>query len=581
MTPLFKKLLKARGVDEGFLSPKYENLNAPDTLPDMAKAVARIREAVARREKVLVFGDYDADGITAAAVLVRGLSFLGAEVSWDLPERTTDGYGLPARILETMPADTKLLITVDCGSRDLEIVKKLGERGVDVIITDHHEVGEVLPEAVAVVNPKREDSKYPFRELAGVGVAFQLIRAVASLATSLQRNSQGAGTPLALRAIHPASLSGSARPSDWTKWLLDLVAIGTVCDQVPLVADNRILAQYGLKVMAKSKWKGVRELIRDVKKLDAHALGFIVGPKINASGRLESPRRALELLLTDDAMTAAELAMQLNDLNQARKDEQRKALANLETTLGVKSGSTGVKNAEVLVVRGKWQEGLIGLIAGKLVEQHGKPAFVWTVCESADGDLDAGEAGGGAKMKCSARSFGEFSCAGAIAHLRELGLVEKGGGHAAAGGMSAAAADFEAIEKALCKYYRELKLVGQERFLREKPDVVVENVAELDLDFWKELQSLEPFGQGNPEPIFRVRGRLYEKRTMGKNAEHVCLKIGDGERRQFELCAWNEAKKWSGLGQLDEYEFDFKATYSDFGSEHLEGRVVDIARAGE
>ncbi|MDR0979642.1 MAG: single-stranded-DNA-specific exonuclease RecJ [Candidatus Nomurabacteria bacterium] len=560
-SPLFTKILQARGIGlesaADFLQPVYEKLNAPDDLPDVAVAVARIWRAIKNNEKILVFGDYDADGITATAVLVRGLRHLGAKVVWDLPERTTDGYGLPMRILETMPKDVKLVITVDCGSRDLAVVQKLKEQGVDVIITDHHEVGQekgadgvlrdVLPEAVAVVNPKRADSNYPFRDLAGVGVAFQLVRAVAS--------------------------------DGWTKWLLDLVAVGTVCDQVPLLGDNRILVQYGLKVMPKTKWAGLQELTKDVKKLDAYALAFRVGPKINASGRLESPRLALELLLEDNKPRAAELAQKLNKLNDLRKKKQEKALAELEVTLGVKNGLTGVENDKILIVSGKWEEGLIGLIAGKLVEQYGKPAFVWT--ETSE------------KIKCSARSFGEFSCAEAIGRLRELGLIEKGGGHAAAGGASAPKANFAAIKKALNEYYDELGLQNQARFLREQADATVEDFAELDLALWQELQSLAPFGQGNAEPVLRLRGRLCEKRTMGKNNEHVCLMVAEkmrsanGERRQFSFCAWGGAKKWGTLAcwgeapEMGEYDFDFRAIYSDYGDEHLEGQVINITRASD
>jgi single-stranded-DNA-specific exonuclease len=529
---LFAKLLEARGVDESFLSPKYEDLNAPDDLPDMAVAARRIRAAIKNRERILVFGDYDADGVTATAVLVRGLARMGADVTYDLPERTTDGYGLPRRVLSTLDPKVRVLVTVDCGSRDLEVARGLKEKGVDVIVTDHHEIGD-LPDAVAVVNPKRADSEYPFRDLAGVGVAFQLVRALAP---------QG----------------------DWAKWLLDLVALGTVCDQVPLTGDNRIFVQYGLRVMERSKWRGLRELIRDVKKLDAHGLAFLVGPKINASGRLDTPRRALELLLTDDAMQAAELAMQLNDLNETRKQEQNRALESALTAIDDKN------DYPVAVVCGKWHEGVIGLIASKLVERCEKPAFVWTASENDE-----------TKIKCSARSFGEFSCAKAIQHLQSLGLIEKGGGHAAAGGMTALAENLEAIETALQKYYRGLGLQDQLQFLHEKPDMRVEDVSELTLDFWRELQLLEPYGQGNGEPIFRVRGHLLEKRTMGKANEHAAFKISDKERKSFELCAWRGAQKFGDLSGLAEYDFDFMAVCSDFREEHVEGRVVNITRSAE
>jgi single-stranded-DNA-specific exonuclease len=530
-SPLFQRLLKARGIDlekaEAFLNPRYEDLNAPDSLPDMAKAVKRLKKAIKSKEPILVFGDYDADGVTATAVMARGLKQLGADVSYDLPERLTDGYGLPERILKTIDPKIKLLITVDCGSRDLKIVDKLAKQGVEVIITDHHEIGE-LPKAVAVINPKREDSKYPFRDLAGVGVAFQFIRALA-----------GAG-------------------GEWTKWLLDIVALGTVCDQVPLKDDNRILTRYGLMVMRRTKWRGVAELTCDVKRLDAYSLAFQIGPKINASGRLESPRKALELLLTDDPMETAGLAMDLDQLNRKRRQEQKLAINGLHDKLG-----KNVKE-DVVVVVGEWHEGLIGLLASKLVEAYEKPAFVWTL--AADGE----------KIRCSARSFGEFSCVGAIERLQDLGLVEKGGGHEQAGGMTAKASDFEAINEAIQKYYRELKLVNQLQFLRIQPDVVVENATDLSLEFWREMQTLEPFGQEHSEPLFRMRGTLLEKRLMGKQKEHVSLRIGDKERRDFRLCAWGAAEKLSHLQDLHEYDFDFKLTTSDFGEPHMEGRVVDV-----
>ncbi|MCL2371531.1 single-stranded-DNA-specific exonuclease RecJ [Candidatus Saccharibacteria bacterium] len=564
-SPLFQKLLKARGISpetaEGFLRPKYESLNAPDSLPDMAKAVKRIQKAIKNQELILVFGDYDADGVTATAVLVRGLRHLGANVSYDLPERLVDGYGLPKRITETMDLETKLLITVDCGSRDLEIVAELKKRGVDVIITDHHEIGE-LPKAVAVINPKREDSKYPFRDLAGVGVAFQLVRALAP-------NTSATGTALTATEVSAASA--------WTKWLLDLVALGTVCDQVPLKGDNRILVKYGLKVMRQTKWRGLAELIRDAKQLDTYTLAFVVGPKINASGRLESPRKALDLLLSDDSMETSGLAMDLDSLNQKRRQEQQKAVDDVKDILGLE-----VKQ-DVVVVKGEWHEGLIGLLASKLVEAYERPAFVWTIAASsapATGTaLTATEAklAADVKIKCSARSFGEFSCAGVIGHLQDLGLIEKGGGHAAAGGMSAKLINFEMIEKAILEYYRGLKLTNQLQYLRTQPDVTVENVTELSMEFWQEMQDLAPFGQGHLEPLFRVRGTLFEKRLMGKQKEHVGLRIGDKERRDFRLCAWGAAEKLSHLRDLQEYNFDFRLTVSDFGGAHTEGRLVDVA----
>jgi single-stranded-DNA-specific exonuclease len=504
-SPLFRQLLRARGLGNQkesteFLYPKYEKVSNAGLLPDIDKAVERIKQAVLRHEKVMIFGDYDVDGITATALLLDALGSLGLKnLAYDLPERTSDGYGLPARVVEKIKQEQiKLLITVDCGSSNADIVKEIGQLGVDVIITDHHDVAGELPEAVAVVNPKRKDSRYPFRNLSGVGVAFKLVLA-------LQKQLEGL-------------------PSGQEKWLLDLVALGTICDQMELTGENRTYVFYGLKVLEKTRRAGLRALKEVVKvnKMSSFAVGFLLGPRINAAGRMSSPRLALELLTVKSKSEAMGLAQEVDELNAERRNMQEEALKFIEQQ------QIDEQEDVVFVHKADWHEGVIGIIASKVVEKYQKPAFVFT---------------GEDELKCSARSFGDFSVAEAIFHAKKL--LIKGGGHAGAGGLTIKSKHFLTLKKMTGEFYQSLKLANQQKFFDVRAEIETAELAPLSEAFLAELELLAPFGEGNPEPVILLKDVLVlDVRGMGTENQHLKLTVRGRDGVILKLVAFFAPKAW-------------------------------------
>ncbi|MEO5499721.1 MAG: DHH family phosphoesterase, partial [Candidatus Saccharimonadales bacterium] len=306
-TALVEAVLLARGLTDKetrqtFLHPDYlATSHDPFLLPDMDKAVARLVEAHKKKQNVVIYGDYDIDGLTASTVLLKSFEAFGINARVFIPNRFIEGYGLSAKAIETLAGEgAELIVTVDCGSLSHKEIARANELGVDVIVTDHHSVAETMPDAIATINPKRTDHSYPFIDLAGVGVAFKLVQA-------LQTKLEGF-------------------PKGQEKWLLDLVALGTVCDVVQLSGENRTNVFWGLEVMKKTKRPGIKLLMAvsrvEPSKLFARSLGFGLGPRLNAAGRLETAQLALDLLLTDDSMKALELAERLDLMNQQRRVEQ-------------------------------------------------------------------------------------------------------------------------------------------------------------------------------------------------------------------------------------------------------------------
>ncbi|MBR0242353.1 DHH family phosphoesterase, partial [Candidatus Saccharibacteria bacterium] len=336
MNKLFVQILEKRHLTDDFLHPKYENLTDPCELNDMEKAVARIKTAIKNHEKILIYGDYDVDGVTASTLMENALILAGAKpenLAIMLPDRFIDGYGMSPRLIKKAIKDqVKLVITVDCGSKNHAIIEELTEQKIDTIITDHHECDETLPDAVAVINPKRKDYKGPekLRDLAGVGVAFKLAEALRN--EGLIKNGQ-------------------------EKWLLDLVLIGTICDQMVLTGENRILGFYGIKVLEKTRRPGLKEIMKNAKvtKITSESIGFQIGPRLNAAGRLETAELSLNVLRTKSSAEAAKLAKKLEELNKARRTEQKAAVEEI--------AKSGPKDTPVIIETGNWHEGIIGIVA--------------------------------------------------------------------------------------------------------------------------------------------------------------------------------------------------------------------------
>lgn len=546
MSEIFQRLLKARGLKPEFLELKYENLSAPEELPDMEKAVKRIMSAKKLKEKILIYGDYDVDGVTATATVFEALKLMGCkDVAMMLPDRFIDGYGMSKRLVsraEEMGAG--LVITVDCGSNNGEIIEELAEAGIDTVVTDHHEImGEVPKEAVAVVNPKRagfrkkaeEDEELSgLLELAGAGVAFMLAKALTN---------------------------AGAIPEGQEKWLLDLTVLGTICDSMRLTGENRTLCHFGMIVLEKTRRPGLKALIRAArtKRINTEAIGFQLGPRLNAAGRMETAELSLKLLTTQSKTEAERLASELNRLNAERRAQQTQAVAEIERK--------GVTKEPVMVVSGEWHEGVLGIIAGRLTERYKKPSFVLT---KIDGEY-----------KGSGRSFGDFNLALALAKCDDI--LISGGGHAAAAGVKLPSEKLEEFTQRINEYYKSLKLEGQERFLEAKEDIAVESLGELNLDFIEEMRKLEPFGEGNPEPVFLLpKMMVMEAAAMGAAGQHLRLSLRDREGKTLKIVAFNAEKTWMQVNPGEKVNAWVELTENEWnGIRSVEGRLLRLEYSEE
>ncbi|MFZ2836065.1 MAG: single-stranded-DNA-specific exonuclease RecJ [Candidatus Saccharimonadales bacterium] len=499
---LFDDILKARGLSdttrELFLSPSYEAKHDPFLLPDMDKAVERLVKARADQDKIMIYGDYDIDGLTATTVLLDAFESFGfTSVDAFIPNRFVEGYGLTIDAVEKIAATgAQLIVTVDCGSLSEKEIVRANELGIDVIVTDHHNVAPVQPPAIAVINPKRPDHQYPFIDLAGVGVAFKLVQALQTRLGGLEDGQE--------------------------KWLLDLVALGTVCDVVTLVDENRANVYWGLKVLSKTRRPGLKALMAvssvEPEKVNARSLGFGLGPRMNAAGRLETAQHALDMLRATDPMEALEKAQQLDALNIARRADQDKifkaALLQAEQ----------YKNDDVLVVSSPgWNHGIIGIVAAKLLERYKKPTYVLEEM--------------GDEAKGSARSYGDFSAADAIRASDDI--ITKGGGHKLAAGVTMPTKNIDAFRRRVNEFYRSKELFNQAALLLPKADVTAnfEQVTDELIDL---LNTLEPFGNGNPQPVLKSDNVLVTGlRRMGADAQHVKLELQDEGSRKLQMLAFN------------------------------------------
>lgn len=519
---LFENILRARGLTgkkrDAFLNPSYDAKHDPFLLPDMEKAVKRLVAARKKQEKITIYGDYDIDGLTATTILLDALSSFGFEhVEAFIPNRFVEGYGLTVDAIERIAASgAQLIITVDCGSLSEKEIIRANELGVDVIVTDHHNVAPVQPPAVAVINSKRllqdfpdeyenlllkDDSKkageiYPFLDLAGCGVAFKLVQALQTRLDGLESGQE--------------------------KWLLDLVALGTVCDVVTLVDENRANVFWGLKVLARTRRPGLKALMAvsgvEPEKLNARSLGFQLGPRMNAAGRLETAQYALDMLMAHDGMAALEKAQKLNEMNMARRIEQDKIFKEAVVQ------AEQFKNDPVLVVSSPgWSHGIIGIVAAKLLEKFHKPTFVLEEI--------------GDEAKGSARSYGDFSAADAIRAADDI--ITKGGGHKAAAGVTLPTKNIAAFRKRVNEFHRSQKLSNQASLLlpRADTDAVFEHVTE---ELVKLLETLEPFGNGNPQPILKSENVLVVNlRRMGAEGQHVKLELQDDSGLKLQMLAFS------------------------------------------
>ena len=491
---LVKKILAGRGIVnpndvEKFLHPTIrEYMPNPSRLRDMDAGARIIADAICKNEKIAVYGDYDVDGITSTAIFVKFLRGLGLDVLWHVPTRDGEGYGLNiAAIDELLNDGARVLITVDCGISCIKEVEYAKSHGMIVIVTDHHSPDVVLPAADAVINPKRADDESNLNYLAGVGVAFLTLVAVNR---ELRKCLSG----------ERCELHSKINLMDYT----DLVALGTICDTMPLVGLNRAFVTTGLKVLDARHNLGLRVLmdVAGVKQASVYVAGFVLGPRLNAAGRLDSARPALELLLTDNPLVARALAEKLDQMNRDRIDIQNAIMlgATEQAEICCKDGK-----CSLFVCGDNWHGGVMGIIAGRLKDRYNRPSCVAT---KIDGVING-----------SGRSVANVDLGRIIHEALSLGIVSEGGGHAAAAGFSLAADkenEFrEFLEKSVMQQLGSTQIV---------PEVIVD--AELDasgatMGLVSKLAVMAPFGQGNPEPELVLNGAVLNYATTMGNGAHL------------------------------------------------------------
>jgi single-stranded-DNA-specific exonuclease len=522
--PLTAQTLFARGYQNpndarAFLKGEVSRVD-PFSLEDMPVAVERINRAIANKERIAVYGDYDCDGVTACALLMRVLLSLGANAQAYIPNRFEEGYGLNEDALITLQAQgIRLVITVDCGARARREAAHASRLGLDLIITDHHELDrDIIPEALAVINPKRAEGSYAFKFLAGVGVAFRLAQCL----------------------IRESKNSNSVKEKD----LLDLVAIGTVADIVPLTDQNRALVRAGIAQMNASPRVGIRELMRVAAirngGIDAGKIGFALAPRLNAAGRLESAFAAYELLMCEDAMEAERLAQQLNVQNEQRQAVTASVARDAESkTVSV----GGAKPALLFAASDEYNAGVIGLAAARLLEKHYRPAIVVSICD--------GEARG------SCRSVRGFNITNALDECRDF--LSKHGGHAAAAGFTTTSDNLEPLRERLTEIAeREQPSGGWQRVIHADAEL---DLSQLDWKAFDELRQLEPHGMGNPKPTFVARNAIVANaRRIGKAgpnqaAPHLQLRLKDNRRVVWEAVSWRNGDRIGEL-QANEHKID-------------------------
>jgi single-stranded-DNA-specific exonuclease len=535
---IFAQLIKKRGLDDDFLHPDYEKTADPFLLPDMEKAIARIKIALKNSEKILIYGDYDVDGVTASTVMEQTLRLIGVKpenINIMLPDRFADGYGMSPKMVQFAQGQgSRLVITVDCGSRNHAIVDELNTLGIDSIITDHHETDDTLPEAVAVVNPKRKDFSATvdsgLEHLAGVGVAFKFAQAL---------------------------VKEGLLPDGQEKWLLDLVLLGTICDSMLLSGENRILTYYGMKVLEKTRRPGLKELMKKarVKKLSSEDIGFRLGPRLNAAGRIETADVSLELLRTNSPVKAAELASRLEELNSKRRAEQLSAISEIT--------ERGVSDEPVIIEVGDWHEGILGIVAGRLTDDYMHPSFVLT--EVSDQIL-----------KGSGRSFGDFNLAEALNHVKNT--IIGGGGHAGAAGVRLKRENLYQFREQINDYYRNLNLKDQTSYLKQKPDLEIENFADFSLELLEQIKTLEPYGPGNEEVVLHLKHvKIANITLMGTEKQHLRLDIKDNAGRPLKIVAFFAPEKWLKLSPETEISPTIKLVENEFRDvRSVEARLVDL-----
>lgn len=485
ISKLLAQILVNKGIIEHeeikiFLNPKRNNFYNPFLMPDMEKAVNRIINAIENKEKILIYGDYDVDGITSTTVLKKYLKERGINADYHIPNRLKEGYGLNKQAIEEIARNgTKLMITVDCGISAVEEIKFAESLGIETIITDHHEPGEVLPSAFAIIDAKIKDNKYPFNQLAGVGVVFKLIQAISTKLKLAEK--------------------------EYLKYL-DLVCLGTISDIVPLIDENRVIAKLGLKLINVTKNLGLKTLLNlsGYKSADSNTISFGIAPRINACGRMGFENKAIQLLLSEDKQEVLELAENLNEFNKERQEKEKEIFEEAVKQINEKEE----KSPAIILGGDGWHHGVTGIVSSKITDMYFKPSILIGF-ENENG-------------KGSGRSIPGIDLHEAV--LRCSSKLEKFGGHAMAIGLSLKKENF-------CKFKEEVNKYLKTKNMKEIKQIimidVVANLKDITLQTVQELELLEPFGEVNKIPIFCFKNLKIESIRALTEGKHLKVNLRD------------------------------------------------------
>ncbi|MFA6423369.1 MAG: single-stranded-DNA-specific exonuclease RecJ [Patescibacteria group bacterium] len=534
------------GEKQLFLNPSYNiDLHNPRLLSDAPEAAKRIIDAIEKKEKIGIFADYDADGIPGGVLLYEFLNKIGAtDVFWHVPERS-DGYGLSNDTIDLfIQENVNLIITVDAGITAKVEVAYAKKNNIEVIITDHHEIQkDKLPKDCLIINPKLS-SKYPFKDLCGTGVVFKLCQLISEMVPD---------------KINP----------DQMKWFLDLVAISTICDIVPLLGENRVLTKFGLIVLRKTKRIGLKSLYKisaiDPEKIDPYVVGFQIGPRINAGGRLKNSKAAFKLLIEKDEIIADNLAQELNKINIERQEVLSEAILKAISKIEKQDLS---KNKILMISDETWPAGIVGLIAGKIVEKYGRPAIVLGKDEE--------------NLVGSARSIDGFHL---IEDLSEVAdMMIRFGGHSKAAGLTFKESDFDNIYAKILKIAEE-KLSNEDLVPSIHIDLVLKPI-DVNIELTDQLKFLEPYGLGNYKPIFAMENVVIsDAKTISEN-KHLVLKLASKEGgilETFNSIGFNMGELNFKSGEIIDVAFYLEQDEwaKKNGRMSVQLKLVDIKKSGE
>jgi single-stranded-DNA-specific exonuclease len=544
--PVVLQILLDRKIDteekiNNFLYPDYDKgLFDPFLFSDMEKALERVEKAQKNKEIVAIFGDYDADGVTSSTILREALDTLGIESTIHIPDRKIEGYGMNIKAIEEFKnKNVKLIITVDCGITNCNEVEKANEFGIDVIIVDHHHVPVRVPDALAIINPHQKKSGYPFPDLAGVGVTFKFVQGI-------------------YKKFFPDKI-------DQLKWMLDVVAIGTVADCVPLINENRVITKFGLIVLSKTKRMGLLELFQ-VARLqidennvpDTRKISFQIAPRINAAGRMDHANTAFNLIKEKDQVIARNLALELEGNNQARQ----KATAQIVDEVRILANNMFKDKKFIFAVGEHFPTGIVGLASGRIADEFNKPVAI----------LNKGET----ESTGSFRSIPQINIIETIEKCSEL--LVKFGGHSQAAGVTVKNENLNAFFEKLSRII-EKELEGKDLTSVLEIDAEI-FPKDLDFELTEGLKKFEPFGEGNEEPVFLMKNlEVSDLRTVGNGEKHLklSLKANDGTPKIFEAIGFNLTNGFSHLKKGDKVDIIFTISEDKWnGNKKIQLKLIDI-----